>query len=46
MPAKLEGPENEPDGPANGLEAFALELKAQREWRAFLDGVRADEFSL
>ena len=31
MPAKLEGRENEPDGPANGLEAFALELKAQRE---------------
>jgi transcriptional regulator with XRE-family HTH domain len=31
MPAKMEGRENEPDGPANGLEAFALELKAQRE---------------
>jgi len=31
MSAKLEGRENEPDGPANGLEAFALELKAQRE---------------
>jgi transcriptional regulator with XRE-family HTH domain len=31
MSAKTEGRENEPDGPANGLEAFALELKAQRE---------------
>jgi hypothetical protein len=31
MSAKMEGRENEPDGPANGLEAFAQELKAQRE---------------
>lgn len=27
MPAKLEGRENEHDGPANRLEAFALELR-------------------
>jgi transcriptional regulator with XRE-family HTH domain len=31
MSAKTGGRENETDGPANGLEAFALELKAQRE---------------
>jgi transcriptional regulator with XRE-family HTH domain len=31
MPAKAGGRENESDGPANGLEAFALELRAQRE---------------
>jgi transcriptional regulator with XRE-family HTH domain len=29
--AKTEGRENQGDGPANGLEALALELKAQRE---------------
>lgn len=31
MPARVEERENRGDGPANGLEAFALELKAQRE---------------
>jgi transcriptional regulator with XRE-family HTH domain len=31
MPARVEERENRSDGPANGLEAFALELKAQRE---------------
>lgn len=31
MPAKAEGWKNRDDGPANGLEALALELKAQRE---------------
>jgi transcriptional regulator with XRE-family HTH domain len=31
MSAKVEGRENRDDGPANGLEALALELKAQRE---------------
>ncbi len=31
MPARMEGRENQGDGPANGLEAFAQELKAQRE---------------
>jgi transcriptional regulator with XRE-family HTH domain len=31
MSAKVEGRENRDDGPANGLEAVALELKAQRE---------------
>jgi hypothetical protein len=32
MPARMEGRENDGDGPANGLEAFAQELKAQRKW--------------
>jgi transcriptional regulator with XRE-family HTH domain len=31
MSARMEGRENEGDGPTNGLEAFAQELKAQRE---------------
>jgi transcriptional regulator with XRE-family HTH domain len=31
MPSRMEGRENGGDGPANGLEAFAQELKAQRE---------------
>lgn len=31
MPARAEGQDNRADGPANGLEALALELKAQRE---------------